>query len=183
MRSFTQFLESVTAKGQVIAFLKLVTMASRYGALPNQDALEYMKRTVTPVVHTLYRGISLTNVPENQRRALQGLEKGMQVPFEFQRPDGSQVVIHTSTRLDVAESYAAHGVAGLVMEMKVQPPWVICDTTQLDLILEREDLSESEWAYFAEKGEVLLMLETDPEERTVVSARCEDGPIAELAKG
>uniref|UniRef100_A0AAU6W4K3 Uncharacterized protein n=1 Tax=Pseudomonas phage Cygsa01 TaxID=3138529 RepID=A0AAU6W4K3_9VIRU len=183
MRSFTQYLDRISAKGQVVSFLKLVTMASRYGALPSQDALDFMRATVTPEVYTLYRGLSLTNVHENQRRALKGLEKGIQVPFEFQRPDGSQVVMHTTVHQNVAEQYASHGVAGLVMEMKVQPNWLICDTRQLDLILDREDLSEEDWAYFAEKGEVLLYIETEPEERFVVSARCEDGPIAELAEG
>lgn len=183
MNTFSQFLESHEPKGQAISFVKLVTMASRYGALPDTPALNLLANTVQQHSYVVFRGLSFTNLDAETRDALSALEKGSPVPDTFLYPNGAQVVIHATKDASVAEGYASHGVAGLVMMVAVRDHDVIADTTNLDSVLREEDISADDWEYFSKAQELLIRREALFTDTQVVSLRIDHDPITELPEG
>lgn len=173
-------------KGQAVSFLKLVTMASRYGVVPRGLTRRLLAQTVQSHSYVVYRGISFTNLDDETRAALEALQVGSPVPDCFFRPNGSQVVIHATTDLSVAQGYASHGVAGMVMSFGVHAAYVIADTTKLDTILKPEDLSEENWEYFRKSSELLVVRDAAidlREDSQVVELRIPDGSVTPLSQG
>lgn len=154
-----------------IAFIENVTLTSRTSPATAAE-IAFLQETVANGNYTLYRGltIALSSLTRLQRLEFRRLGEGAPVPDQFLRPLAVSAVMHFSKSKGVASSYAVGGPS-ILMEVVVQPRYVICDTTSLSRLLKPSELPADTWEYFKKEREVFVDPNAEFVKATVLRVR------------
>lgn len=135
----------VEAKEKAINFLDQITLSSRLASMPDKATLAFLRATVKPGKYVVYRGLGLTDKKTP-------LEIGEPVPPEFVKPNGAQIVIHTSKSLGVAKTYG-RGL-GVIYKITCDASQVMFDGTNMAKAFPEIDQDITD--YFKQEKEILL---------------------------
>lgn len=145
MKQFSEHFAN--AYDKALLFLDHITTSSRLGVIPDRATLSFLRATVENKTYRLYRGIALDG-HHTEAKVDDPLDE------KLARPEGAQLVIHTTKNLEFAFDYARGKGSGIVYRILCDSSQVMFDGTRAKEIF--PDLSKENQDYFKNSKEVLL---------------------------